>query len=291
LIALSRDDMAAADHYLAEALTGFRQLGDRREAATCLRSLAHLYSYALDLHPFHEYAQAALALERELDHKHGEALCLITLAFVSADRRRVDQAMALGHDALRLFERLGDRRAAAWAWRVLGMAAGLLGDTTAAQAHYERALEQARAAPNRGVGAELYRGLAEVRLAEGDAAAAQALAAQGTAAVTPDDGYSRGSTWRILGLAQLAQGQAAAARQSLDKSLAAVSPGLYPLEHARSCAALAACLAAQGAEVAAAGYRAAAADLLDRLVWADGMPPPSHEVLLRLATGPAGPVP
>jgi tetratricopeptide (TPR) repeat protein len=291
LIALSRDDVPAADHYLGAALAAFRQLGDRREAATCLRNLALLHSHALDLRRFEEYAQPALALERELDHKHGEALCLITLGFVSADRRRVDRAAAYSHDALTLFQRLGDRRGAARALRVLGMAAGLRGDTAAARAHYEQALEQVRAANGRGVVPELYRGLAEVRLAEGEADTALALAMQGTAAVAPDDGYSHGSTWRILGLTQLALGQPAMARQSLERSLAVASADIYPLEHARSCRALAASLAAQGDEAGAAAYRATAADLLDRLLWADGLPPPSHDILLRLATGPAGTVP
>lgn len=291
LIALTRDDMAAADRHMTAALAAFRQLGDRREAAICLRSLALLHAYAPDLRRFNEYAQGALALERELDHTHGEAMCLITLGFVSADRRQLDQAAAYSQDALNLLQRLGDRRAEVWALRALGMTAGLRGATVEAAAYYEQALDQARAAGTRGVLPELYRGLAEVRLAEGDAAAARALALDGTTTAAADDGYSQGSTWRILGLAQLALGQGAAAQHSLEKSLASLSPAIYPLEHARSCMALAACLARQGGGTVAASYRGIAMRLLDRLVWADGTPPPAPDLVLRLASGPAGTVP
>ena len=171
------------------------------------------------------------------------------------------------------------------------MTAGLQGRPAEASAHYEQALEMARTAGVRGILPELYRGLAEVRLAEGDAEAAHALAAEGTATAAADDGYSQGSTWRALGLAQRARGQVEAARQSLETSLAAISAEIYPLEHARSCVALAACLAQQGDEATAADYRATATALLARLVWADEMPPPPHDLLLRLASGPAGAVP
>jgi tetratricopeptide (TPR) repeat protein len=291
LIALSRDDMAAADQYMTAALAAFRQLGDRREAATCLRSLALLHSYAPDLRRFHEYAQGALALERELGHRHGEAMGLVTLGFVSADRRQLAQAEAYSREALSLLQRLGDRRAAVWALRALGMTAGLRGQPTEARAYYEQALDVARTSGVRGVLPDLYRGLAEVRLAEGDAVAARALAVEGTASAAPDDGYSQGSTWRALGLAQLALGQGAAARQSLEQSLGAIASSIYPLEHARSCVALATCLERQGDGRAAQSLRATAQALLDRLVWADGMPPPPPELLLRLASGPAGVVP
>jgi tetratricopeptide (TPR) repeat protein len=289
LIALNRDDMAAADTHMTAALAAFRQLGDRREAAICLRSLALVHSYAPDLRRFQDYAQGALALERELGHKHGEAMCLVTLGFVSADRCQLEQAEAYSQEAASLLHRLGDRRAAVWAWRVLGIIAALRGQPAAARAHYEQALEQARAGSIRALLPELYRRLAEVALAEGDAAGARAWAAQGTA-VALAEGYSQGTTWRALGLAQQALGEDAA-RTSLETSLAALHADIYPLEHARSCSALATCLDAHGAAPAADALRATAAALLDRLVWADGMLPPPPDLLLRLASGSAGTVP
>jgi class 3 adenylate cyclase/tetratricopeptide (TPR) repeat protein len=290
LIALNRDEMAAADAHMTAALAAFRQLGDRREVATCLRSLALVHSFAPDLRRFQDYAQGALALERELGHKHGEAMCLVTLGFVSADRRQLEQAEAYSQEAASLLHRLGDRRAAVWAWRVLGIIAAQRGQPAAARAHYEQALEQARAGSIRALLPELYRRLAEVALAEGDAAGARAWATQGTT-VALADCYSQGTTWRALGLAQRALGEGTAARTSLETSLAALPAAIYPLEHARSCSALAACLDAQGAQPAADALRATAAALLDRLVWADGMLPPAPDLLLRLASGPAGTVP
>jgi hypothetical protein len=106
----------------------------------------------------------------------------------------------------------------------------------------------------------------------------------------PDDGYSQGSTLRALGLAEQAAGARDAAHQHLTDSLAHLPAALYPLEHARTCAALAHLLTEEGEVAAAASYAATAHDLLSRLVWSDG-PPPPHEALLTLALGPAGPVP
>jgi tetratricopeptide (TPR) repeat protein len=290
IVALHRNDMPAASRYMLAALEACRRLGDRWGMANCLRSLAQLHSYEADLSRFNEYVQAALILERELGHTHGEATALVTLGFVHADRRRLDEGEQLTQEALAILLRLGDRRAAVWALRTLGMIAGLRGDPAAGRGHYEQALEMAQAGGIMGVLPELYRGLAEVLLVVGAVDAALDMAEAGTRAASAEDSYSQGTTWRALALAQHAAGRSAEARLSLECSLRSLPAHGYPLERARSCAALAALAADQDDPAAMGAYRGEAQCLLDSLVWT-GEPAPRPETLLMLATGPAGPVP
>ncbi len=288
--ALSCDDLVAAERYLVAALDRFRRLDDQREAVNCLRSLALRHWYEADLRQFDEYMSEALALTRELGYKHGEALVLVYLGLVNADRRRLDRAERYSQRALDLLQRLGDRRSAVWALRTLGITAGLRGETAQALAHYTQALELAQAGGIHGVLPELHRGLAEVFLAQGAVTQALEEAETSTQLTAPDDHYSQVTTWRVLGLAQLAAGQVVAARHSLEQSVGSTSASTYLLEYTRSCAALALTAARQGDTVTAAQYRTRTADLLDRLVWTDGLPP-THKALLMLACGPAGRVP
>jgi tetratricopeptide (TPR) repeat protein len=192
-------------------------------------------------------------------------------------------------EALAILLRLGDRRAAVWALRTLGMIAGLRGRPDAGRAHYEQALELAQAGGIMGVLPEVYRGLAEVLLATGAVAPALEMAQAGTQAAAPEDNYSQGSTWRALALAQHAAGQADAALRSLECSLRHLPAAVYPLERARALAALAALAAAQD-DPAAPTLQAEATHLLGTLTWIDG-PAPSSADLLMLAQGPAGLVP
>jgi tetratricopeptide (TPR) repeat protein len=225
------------------------------------------------------FAQEALGLFHELDDRRGEALLLLTMAYAAADRRQTAQAEEHGRRALALFRRQGDRRSEAWALRGIALALAPAGRTPEAGILYSQALDNALSMGDNGILPELYRGHAEVLLALDQAPAALAAAEKGVASVAPDDGYSRTTTYRALGLARLACGDCPGAIDALQQSLAAATPDTYPLEYARSCWAQAALLDRAGRLADAGRMRADALGVVESLVWSESPIPPPEDLL------------
>lgn len=104
----------ARNHY-EHALVFYRKTGNRRGVAVSLMNLgsaaAHLH---LDFYVARERYLGALAIFRELGFSANAGIVLSNLGAVSAQMGDFDGALAYAHQALEIFQRLGNHAACGW---------------------------------------------------------------------------------------------------------------------------------------------------------------------------------
>ena len=96
-----------AEQHLQQALAIDRDIGYRRGEADVLGLLGLLYADKTELDKAEEYLKDALAIYREIGYRLGEANALGGLGLLAEDRGRKERAHELLQEALRIYEEIG----------------------------------------------------------------------------------------------------------------------------------------------------------------------------------------
>jgi DNA-binding CsgD family transcriptional regulator/tetratricopeptide (TPR) repeat protein len=171
-------DLELARERLEDSLALYRQVGDRRGAATCLRSLGHTFLELGDWERAEALLEEGLALARETGSIRDTSNALSTLSYLAACRGDVKRAQALGEESLAIAREAGDTTAAAYASQHLAITAMLDGDYERAQTLFEATLETTRISGNREGQAISLNNLGLVALCQGDYARAAKLSSE-----------------------------------------------------------------------------------------------------------------
>ncbi|HEY6712996.1 MAG TPA: tetratricopeptide repeat protein [Rubrobacter sp.] len=176
--AASLGDPELAIERLEVGLVLYRQVGDRRGAATCLRLLGSTMFELGDWERAEALLEEALPLARESGSIRDTCNALSSLAYLSACRSDLERAKALSEESLAIAREAGDTIAAALASNYLAVTAMLGGDYERAQTLFEAALEMARITGNRMGQAVSLNNLGLVALCRGDYARAAKLSSE-----------------------------------------------------------------------------------------------------------------
>jgi tetratricopeptide (TPR) repeat protein len=140
--AISEVEMARS--YFDEALTLFRQVGDRRDEGNALGNLG-VACYSLgQLKRAIGYHEQALAIHREVGDRRGEGADLGNLGIAYKNLGQLDRAIGYYEQALAIAREVGDRRGEGNAFGNLGSAYADLGQLDRAVGYYEQHLAIAR---------------------------------------------------------------------------------------------------------------------------------------------------
>ncbi len=195
-------DFATARALLEEALTTFRELGDRRGTADSLNALGVLTGTQGAYPLARALLEEALKLWRVLDDRRGIALALDNLGTTAYAEGNLAAARALLEEALTLYES-GDRVGKASARHGLAKVAFIEGDYSVAQAMHEQCLADFRVTGDRQGMAAAMAGLGNVAAAQGDPALASAHY-QESLALRREVGDQPGIAGALDGLAHVA---------------------------------------------------------------------------------------
>jgi ATP/maltotriose-dependent transcriptional regulator MalT len=174
----SLGDLELAIERLEESLALFRQVGDRRGAATCLRLLGSTMFELGDWERAEALLEEGLALARESGSIRNTCNALSQLTYMAACRGDVKRARALGEESLAIAREAGDTTAASFASNFLAVTAMLGGDYERAEALFEATLEMTRITRNRKGQATSLNNLGLVALCQGDYARAAKLSSE-----------------------------------------------------------------------------------------------------------------
>ena len=174
----SLGDLELAIERLEESLALFRQVGDRRGAATCLRLLGSTMFELGDWERAEALLEEGLALARESGSIRDTCNTLSSLAYMAACQGDLERAKALGEESLAISREAGDTIAASFASNYLAVTAMLGGDYERAQALFEAALEMTRITGNQKGQAVLLNNLGLVALCREDYARAAELSSE-----------------------------------------------------------------------------------------------------------------
>ncbi|HKU27110.1 MAG TPA: tetratricopeptide repeat protein [Candidatus Sulfotelmatobacter sp.] len=136
----SLGDFSAAERYLAQGLSIYRELDDYLGIAVSLNALG------VNLRDIGDYVGAqknfdeSLACWRKVNDRAATARCLHNLANVAKIRGEYDQARAALFEAMEIFREINDRSGAAWSVNQQGDVARERGDISGARVLYEQAL-------------------------------------------------------------------------------------------------------------------------------------------------------
>ncbi len=165
-------DFELAIERLEDSLALYRQVGDKRGTANCLRSLGHTFFELGDSERAEALLEEGLPLIRESGSIRDTTTALSYLAYMAACRGDLERARALGEESLAIARKGGDTSAAAFASQYLAVTAMLGGDYERAQALFEATLETTRVTGNRKGQAQTLNNLGLVALCQGDNARA-----------------------------------------------------------------------------------------------------------------------
>jgi predicted ATPase/DNA-binding CsgD family transcriptional regulator len=140
VLAWGQGDYAAATGLAAEALTNWRSLDDRRNAAAALTILGNVARDGGDLAAARERYSESLALRREVGDRWGAALELNNLGLVAFQERDLPEAERLARESLVIKEEIGDTGGVAFSLASLGIVALVRGDVPGARASLTRGL-------------------------------------------------------------------------------------------------------------------------------------------------------
>ena len=138
-IAMHLNDYAQAENDYQQALT--LAAGDRAAQATTLANLGRLYVQVGDYNDAFSSLGQALALNRLLNHRQGEAICWHYLALTLAAVGQYDPAKEHLEQALAIRRTIGDSVGEAEDARALGLTCLAMGDYAAARDNLGQALE------------------------------------------------------------------------------------------------------------------------------------------------------
>ena len=173
LVARNLGDYGAAKAYHEQALALDRQLGNRLGEAANLRGLGNVAEIQGDYAGAKAYHEQALALDRQLGNRLGEAADLGNLGLVARNLGDYAGAKAYHEQALALDRQLGNRLGEAADLGNLGLVARNLWDYAGAKAYHERALALDRKLGQRLGEANQLGNLGLVATAQGDYAGAR----------------------------------------------------------------------------------------------------------------------
>src|SRR5205823_2979081 len=101
----------SAQQYLEEALALARELGDRRELAGAINSLAQLHRIQSNLEVAEPLYEQVVSIARELEDREIAAVGLLNLAMASLGRGSIERARGILLEALTIAEDTGSRPA------------------------------------------------------------------------------------------------------------------------------------------------------------------------------------
>lgn len=108
-LAFYQDDFRQSEKFTKEALTCFRQLGDKRGMALSLRRLGHLAIIRHNYQAARILIEESVVLLRDVDHKSSLAYSLCLLAPLISEQGEYTRACLLAEEGLTLFKELNDR--------------------------------------------------------------------------------------------------------------------------------------------------------------------------------------
>jgi tetratricopeptide (TPR) repeat protein len=133
-----------ARSYYDEALTLFRQVGDRRGEGNALGNLGLAYADLGQLERAISYHEQQLAIAREIGDRRGEGNALGNLGSDYYSLGQMERAIDYFEQALAIDREIGDRRGEGSALGNLGIAYAGQGEMERAIGHFKRALAIAR---------------------------------------------------------------------------------------------------------------------------------------------------
>jgi predicted ATPase/DNA-binding SARP family transcriptional activator/DNA-binding CsgD family transcriptional regulator len=163
---------------LEESLALYRQVGDRRGAATCLRLLGSTMFELGDWERAEALLEEGLVLARESGGIRDTCNALSALSYMAACRDDMKRAKTFGEESLTIARKAGDTIAASFASNFLAVTAMLGGDYERAQTLFEATLEMTRITGNRKGLATALNNLGLVALCQGDYARAAKLSSE-----------------------------------------------------------------------------------------------------------------
>ena len=174
----SLGELELAIERLEDSLALYRQIGDRRGVATCLRLLGTTMFELGDWERAEALLEEGLALARESGSIRDTCNALSTLSYMAACRGDLERAKALGEESLAIAREAGDTTAASFASNFLAVTAMLGGAYERAQTLFEASLEMTRITGNRKGQATSLNNLGLVALCQGDYARAAELSSE-----------------------------------------------------------------------------------------------------------------
>lgn len=233
-LSLHQGQLDQAEGLYQQAISLARDIGDKRVEGSTLYSLGNVDLNQGDLSASEEHLKEAIVAFQEMANRRGEAWSLLTLGTAVAREGDIAEGQRLVGQALRICQELGDKWGEPWCLRALGEFALAERDLVEAEKEYQEALAKTHSTGDQGILPELYRGLAEVALDRGQAAQSLEYADLAREAVSEDDTYSQGTTWRVRGMALAALGQGEEAEECLKRSIAVLEGTGFRPELARS---------------------------------------------------------
>jgi predicted ATPase/class 3 adenylate cyclase len=149
VLAMHQSDHTEAEQRLTECLSIRRGLGNQRETAGTLTTLATLYLQQDDAAKAYEFDEEALAIFRELRNKEGEGIALLNLGEISVRQSDYGGAERLFEQGLAIARSIEHHELESDCERNLGQVALRAGNLEAAGARFARALKVCRDAEDK----------------------------------------------------------------------------------------------------------------------------------------------
>ncbi len=142
-------DYESAVNYLEKALALQRQVGDRAGEAKTLNNIGYVYANLGEQRQALEYYEQALVLLRQAGDRAGEAMTLHNIGAAYADMGERHKALEYFEQALALMRQVGDRASEATTLNDIGRVYIALGEQRQALEYFEQALTLRRQAGDR----------------------------------------------------------------------------------------------------------------------------------------------
>ena len=181
-LAISQSDNVEATRMLTECLAIRRSLGNPRETAATLPTLATLHLQQDDATKAHEYDSEALGIFRELGDRAGEGIGLLNLGEISVRQADYRAAGELFEQGLVIARSIEHHELESDCERNLGELSLHAGNLPAARERFTRALQICRGAEDKRSGAIAVWWLGRVDFAAGDRESARSKFAETLAA-------------------------------------------------------------------------------------------------------------
>lgn len=177
-VSMDRGDYVTARDIYRQTLAISREIGDRREEARAYTYLGEICRALGDYAGAREHYARSLELARAGGERGSAGLTLGNLSLIAHNQGDDAAARHYGEQALEIVREAGDRRTQGYVLTALGHALAGQEAWDEALASYEAALAIRRELGEGSLVMETLAGLARLRLAQGDAAAARAPAAE-----------------------------------------------------------------------------------------------------------------
>jgi predicted ATPase len=210
-LATAQGDFAAAQHFLENSLSLYKEMNDGWGIAVSLNALAVSARDRGDYSSAEHIFEQSLGCWRKLSDRLATARCLHNLANVLKVRGHYSQALTALGEATSIFEELDDHSGAAWSINQQGDIAREKGDLGAALSLYQRALAVFRGAGDGWGVARSLTDLAYTYRDQGNYVSAQA-ACRDAVKIFSDLGHRRGIARALEGSASIAVAQGDATR-------------------------------------------------------------------------------